>query len=103
MCNVLHFDYSGDLTVAESLDYEKQKEYIMFVGVTDGELTDQAKVIIMVLNVNDNNPEFSHSEYTFDVPVQARINGALIGKIDVTDKDGDNVTLSLMNHAEYAT
>lgn len=91
----------GDLMVAGNLDYEVSKQHVMFVGVTDGEFTDQARVVIDVLNVNDHNPEFGRAEYFFDVPNDARRSGAVIGLFDgVRDRDGDNVTLSLLNFNE---
>ena len=91
----------GDLMVAGQLDYEVTQQYVMFVGVTDGEFTDQARVVINVLNVNDHNPEFGRSEYFFDVPDDAKRNGAELGFFDeVRDRDGDNVTLSLLNFNE---
>ncbi|GAU90836.1 hypothetical protein RvY_03198-2 [Ramazzottius varieornatus] len=99
---VPHFNLSisGDLMIARPLDYEVSRQYVMFVGVTDGEFTDQARVIIDILNINDHDPEFSQAEYSFDVGADARVDGAILGKLQVTDRDGDNVTLSLLNYQE---
>ncbi|OQV18002.1 putative Cadherin EGF LAG seven-pass G-type receptor 2 [Hypsibius exemplaris] len=89
---------NGDLSIAIALDYEARQQHVMYVGVTDGEFTDQSQVVINVINVNDHNPEFGQPEYIFDVTNEAKKTGAILGRFDgVRDRDGDNVTLSLLN------
>lgn len=86
---------SGELFITELLDYETAAAYVLYVRVTDGEFTDQAKVTVEVLNENDHDPEFSEKEYIFDVPVEKKYRGSPIGHVTYFDHDGDHVTTVL--------
>ncbi len=47
-------------------------------------------VVITVLDINDNAPEFDRPRYIFNVPEDAQI-GTLVGQVQAEDRDaGDN-------------
>ncbi|XP_055349192.1 protocadherin Fat 3-like isoform X2 [Paramacrobiotus metropolitanus] len=86
---------SGNLYITMPLDYENATGYILFARVTDGEFTDQTKIVIEVLNENDHDPQFSETEYIFDIPVEKKYRGSPMGHIRYWDRDGDHVFTTL--------
>eukprot|EP00066_Takifugu_rubripes_P005913 XP_003970301.1 PREDICTED: protocadherin-11 X-linked-like [Takifugu rubripes] len=93
---------SGILSVGKRLDREKQERYVFTVIAKDnGSTSLQSNVTIrlIVQDLNDNSPAFTHPEYNFYVPENLPLFGT-VGLITVTDADsGDNaiVTLSILN------
>ncbi|XP_023650766.1 protocadherin-11 X-linked isoform X1 [Paramormyrops kingsleyae] len=93
---------SGILSVGKRLDREKQDKYSFTVVVRDSglpPLQNNVTVKVIVQDVNDNSPAFTHPEYNFYVPENLPLHGT-VGLITVTDADaGDNavVTLSILN------
>ena len=83
---------SGVVTVAQPLDRETTDMYTFVVVVTEIRVapglaaSDEAEVIVEILDTNDNNPVFSREVYevTFeeDLPV-----GALLGVVSCSDAD----------------
>ncbi|XP_074645849.1 cadherin EGF LAG seven-pass G-type receptor 2-like [Tubulanus polymorphus] len=75
--NVLHDDFSinphsGSITTKSFLDREKMDKYILKVQAADqGPLSNQhsstVPVTIMILDENDNHPQFSQKSYTIDI------------------------------------
>ncbi|XP_043830306.1 protocadherin-11 X-linked [Dromiciops gliroides] len=94
---------TGILTAVEQLDREKKDKYTFTVTARDnGEphLQSNATVTVTVLDQNDNNPTFTHSEYNFYVPENLPKHGT-VGLITVTDPDsGENgaITLTVLNN-----
>uniref|UniRef100_A0A3Q0S188 Cadherin domain-containing protein n=1 Tax=Amphilophus citrinellus TaxID=61819 RepID=A0A3Q0S188_AMPCI len=82
---------TGVISIAGSIDYEKDKKYELRIDARDsGGLTDSSKVIIEVSDVNDNAPVISVMSFTSPVSEDAPP-GATIGIINVKDLDsGDN-------------
>ncbi|KAJ8394081.1 hypothetical protein AAFF_G00054250 [Aldrovandia affinis] len=93
---------SGILSVGKRLDREKQEKYSFTVIARDNgspSLQNNVTVKVIVQDINDNSPAFTHPEYNFYVPENLPLYGT-VGLITVTDADaGDNavVTLSILN------
>ncbi|KAK2849126.1 hypothetical protein Q5P01_008960 [Channa striata] len=82
---------TGIITITGSIDYEKDKKYELRIEAKDqGGLTDSSKVIIEVIDVNDNAPVISVMSFTSPVSEDSPP-GTTIGIINVKDADsGDN-------------
>ncbi|KAM9377349.1 protocadherin-11 X-linked isoform 1-T1 [Pholidichthys leucotaenia] len=93
---------SGILSVGKRLDREKQERYDFTVIARDNgstSLQSNVTVRLIVQDLNDNSPAFTHPEYNFYVPENLPLYGT-VGLITVTDADaGDNavITLSILN------
>uniref|UniRef100_A0A8C5GWZ8 Protocadherin 11 n=1 Tax=Gouania willdenowi TaxID=441366 RepID=A0A8C5GWZ8_GOUWI len=93
---------SGILSVGKRLDREKHERYSFTVIARDNgsaSLQSNVTVRLIVQDLNDNSPAFTHPEYNFYVPENLPLYGT-VGLITVTDADaGDNavVTLSILN------
>lgn len=53
------------------------------------QLTSTAKIIINVININDNEPIFNTTEYKMNV-LENSGKGTVIGKVEATDNDLGN-------------
>ncbi|XP_020288137.1 protocadherin gamma-A1 isoform X2 [Pseudomyrmex gracilis] len=72
----------------------KPESVLLTTRVNKPDPNDTAHVNILVENVNDWEPRFSHSSYDF--PVHSAREGSVVGQVVVYDGDrGDNVSLSL--------
>ncbi|XP_067104207.1 protocadherin-11 X-linked [Osmerus mordax] len=97
---------SGVLSVGKRLDREKQEKYSFTVIARDNgstSLQNNVTVRLIVQDLNDNSPAFTHPEYNFYVPENLPLYGT-VGLITVTDSDaGDNavVTLSILNGKDH--
>nr|XP_057919940.1 protocadherin-11 X-linked isoform X1 [Doryrhamphus excisus] len=97
---------SGVLSVGKRLDREKQERYsFTVIGRDNGSSSLQSNVTVrlIVQDLNDNSPAFTHPEYNFYVPENLPLFGT-VGLITVTDADaGDNavVTLSILNGKDH--
>ncbi|MBZ3885474.1 Protocadherin gamma-A1 [Sciurus carolinensis] len=82
---------TGEISNKEPLDFEEYKIYPMEIQAQDGAgLMARAKVLIKVLDVNDNAPEVSITSVTTAVPENFPM-GAIIALINVHDQDsGEN-------------
>lgn len=98
-------DNLGNLLLHKSLDREMQEEYHLEVTVhtrSNSVANSTANVRVTVLDVNDNSPEFEHTDYKVEVSEIAKIDAQVI-QLSATDKDtGDNgrVTYSITSGAE---
>ncbi|XP_068963485.1 protocadherin gamma-B5-like [Petaurus breviceps papuanus] len=78
---------SGEITTAESIDFEKNKDYSLVVEARDGGgLVTQCTVEIEVLDVNDNAPEVILQSTTSIIPEDILPN-TVIALIKTRDKD----------------
>ncbi|KAB7505675.1 Fat-like cadherin-related tumor suppressor-like protein [Armadillidium nasatum] len=59
---------TGVLRTTAGLDRERQSEYDIWVGVTDGQRTSLTPVFVVVSDVNDNSPKFLEKVYRFNIP-----------------------------------
>ncbi|XP_012931150.1 protocadherin gamma-A2 isoform X13 [Heterocephalus glaber] len=89
---------SGDIIIIKSLDYEDTKIHEIDIEAQDGPgLLTRTKMVVMVLDVNDNAPEFYMTSATSSVPEDSPP-GTVIALFNVHDRDfGKNafVTCSL--------
>lgn len=86
------FPNSGAIYLREELDRETKDRYVLRVLATDNGSpagTATASVIVVVLDSNDNAPQFSSDSYEFTVRENLEA-GALVGTIAATDRDLDN-------------
>ncbi|XP_012663777.1 protocadherin gamma-A1 isoform X8 [Otolemur garnettii] len=92
MAQIFHLDsYTGEISNKEPLDFEEYKFYSMEVQAQDGAgLMARAKVLVNVLDINDNAPEVTITSVTTAVPENFPP-GSIIAVISVQDEDsGDN-------------
>ena len=52
-------------------------------------------VEVNIINVNDNPPEFEERDYALSI-AENQPGGALVGRLQATDIDGDTVTYSVL-------
>ncbi|KAM8732965.1 uncharacterized protein AB9X84_024865 [Acanthopagrus schlegelii] len=82
---------TGVISITGSVDYEKHKKYELRIDAKDqGGLSDSSKVVIEVIDVNDNAPTLSVMSFTSPVSEDSPA-GTTIGIINVKDLDsGEN-------------
>ncbi|XP_048187000.1 protocadherin gamma-A3-like [Perognathus longimembris pacificus] len=87
---------TGDISILKSLDYEEAMSYEIKIEAQDGPgLFSRAKVLVTVLDVNDNAPEVTIASLTGAVPEEAAA-GSEIALINVHDRDsGQNGQVSI--------
>ncbi|XP_031698095.1 protocadherin alpha-8-like, partial [Anarrhichthys ocellatus] len=81
---------SGEITVNANLDYEDSNAYELRVRATDqghSPRSGYSKVLVEVVDVNDNAPEISITSLMTPVKESAEI-GTVVALVTVTDKDG---------------
>uniref|UniRef100_A0A4W5QLP8 Cadherin domain-containing protein n=1 Tax=Hucho hucho TaxID=62062 RepID=A0A4W5QLP8_9TELE len=81
---------SGEITVKANLDHEENAAYELRVQATDqgpSARSGYSKVLVEVIDVNDNAPEISVTSLMNPVKEDADI-GTVVALVTVTDKDG---------------
>ncbi|XP_028249902.1 protocadherin-8 [Parambassis ranga] len=108
-----HIDpYSGDVTLKAVVDFEKRKSYELSIRASDlgaNSVPSTCKVVIDVLDVNDNAPEISIKPMTSSSDGVAYITEAaaaesFVALISTSDRDsGSNgyVRISLLGHEHF--
>ncbi|XP_054265721.1 cadherin-99C-like [Macrosteles quadrilineatus] len=90
-------DKTGVLSVIRKLDREDLTRYELVIKAEDeGGLSSTANVNIVVSDINDKNPEFTHLPYEFTVT--EGVKDVFVGQVTATDADegmNANVTYSL--------
>ncbi|XP_048187407.1 protocadherin alpha-11-like [Perognathus longimembris pacificus] len=77
------------LVLKKPLDREKAPEFNLLLTATDGgkpALTGTAQLVVRVLDVNDNDPEFDQLEYRVKL-TENTPEGTLVIKLNATDRD----------------
>ncbi|XP_026135734.1 protocadherin gamma-A1-like isoform X6 [Carassius auratus] len=78
---------TGDIIVNGDLDFEKSKRFQLHVEATDkGGLTDSSKVVIELIDVNDNAPLISVISFSNPIPEDAEPE-TVIAMLNVKDLD----------------
>ncbi|XP_010132124.1 PREDICTED: protocadherin Fat 4-like [Buceros rhinoceros silvestris] len=80
---------TGQLSLSQQLDYETIKQFEVEVEASDGgqlSLSSNTRVVVHVLDVNDNPPEFNQAAYDIFV-LENLPKGSPIYTFTVTDKD----------------
>nr|XP_019951921.1 PREDICTED: protocadherin gamma-C3-like [Paralichthys olivaceus] len=83
-------DKTGEITVKGDIDYEENQAYEIRVQARDKgnpPRSAHSKVLVEVIDVNDNAPEISVSSLMSPVKEDAEI-GTAVAMVTVTDKDG---------------
>ncbi|XP_044218767.1 protocadherin alpha-8-like isoform X11 [Thunnus albacares] len=81
---------SGEIIVKANLDYEESNAYELRVRATDQGASPRSgysKVLVEVVDVNDNAPEISVTSLMTPIKESAEI-GTVVALVTVTDKDG---------------
>ncbi|XP_027697674.1 protocadherin gamma-A4-like isoform X8 [Vombatus ursinus] len=95
---------TGDITVLENLDYEESSFYDIDIEVRDGPgLLDRAKVLIKVLDVNDNAPDIIITSVTNSISENSSA-GSVVALFNVQDRDSGvngQVTCSIPEHLPF--
>ncbi|XP_028982787.1 cadherin-related family member 1 isoform X1 [Betta splendens] len=90
---------SGNVTLVEKLDREKQDSFDVFVSISDGQSKVVERVTVFVMDTNDEKPEFQNMPAIIDV-VETTQSGSSIFKAEAVDRDtgsGGSVTYYLQN------
>ncbi|XP_054647568.1 protocadherin alpha-10-like isoform X2 [Dunckerocampus dactyliophorus] len=99
-------DKTGTVTTKKSLDFEETNAFELRVQASDGgssPLTSHTKLLIEVLDVNDNAPEISVTSLLNTVKEDVTI-GTAIAIVSVLDKDGGKnglVHSKINNHVPF--
>ncbi|KAM4732124.1 protocadherin alpha-2-like isoform 3-T3 [Anableps anableps] len=83
---------TGEITLKGSLDYEETRAYEIRVQAKDQGTSPRsayAKLLIEVIDVNDNSPEISVTSLMTPVREDAQL-GTIVALVTVSDKDGGN-------------
>nr|XP_061793164.1 protocadherin alpha-4-like [Nerophis lumbriciformis] len=78
---------SGTVTNVKKLDFEERSNFEVRVQASDGARTSHTKLLIEVLDVNDNAPEISVTSLLSTVKEDATI-GTAVALVSILDKDG---------------
>ncbi|XP_078405892.1 protocadherin alpha-C2-like [Cetorhinus maximus] len=80
---------TGEIRVEELLDFEEENRYELDVQAVDNgspAIAGHSKVLIKLIDVNDNAPEVKLTSFTSKVPEDA-VPGTVVALIDVMDRD----------------
>ncbi|XP_066478945.1 protocadherin gamma-A6-like isoform X4 [Tiliqua scincoides] len=95
---------TGEIILRQSLDYEDKTTYEFEVQAKDGGgLNDRSKVVIFVIDVNDNAPELAVTFVTNSIP-ESSPTGTVIAILNVQDRDSGingEVTCSISNNLPF--
>ena len=97
---------SGSLLLRSGLDYESTAKYQFILVCFDGDNNATAEVIVNVLPVNDNSPQFTQEQYDFSVDrTDPSPSDTIIGVVEASDADtgeaGTTVTYSIDSSSHF--
>ncbi|XP_063046152.1 protocadherin gamma-A11-like isoform X3 [Engraulis encrasicolus] len=97
--------YTGEIILKGDLDYERAKNHEFYVeGKDEGGLSDSCKIIIDVVDVNDNSPVISTISQSSTIAEDAP-SDTVIAMISVNDPDSDSngqVSCSINENIPFA-
>ena len=88
---------SGEVTVVGDIDFEAFSSYMLIVEVRDSgfpSLTNTSSVLVSILNLNDNPPEFPSEVTSISIPENTLVNSTVF-TTEAVDADGDNITYQI--------
>ncbi|XP_034453268.1 protocadherin gamma-A1-like [Hippoglossus hippoglossus] len=90
LADIFHLDSTtGTITLSGQVDYEKDKKYEIIIEAMDqGGLTDSSKVLIEIVDVNDNAPVINVMSFSSPVPEDSPL-GTTVAIINVIDADSE--------------
>ncbi|XP_049324722.1 protocadherin beta-16-like isoform X45 [Astyanax mexicanus] len=81
--------YSGEIVLNGQVDFEKSNNYQLEIQARDqGGLSDSCKVVIVVMDVNDNTPSINILSMSSSVSEMSKI-GTVVAMMKVNDPDSD--------------
>lgn len=89
------FPNSGLIYLKQRLDREVKDRYVVIIGASDNGTpadTATARVVVTVVDANDNDPRFTKEIYEFTVEENLPV-GSFVGKIAAVDPDLGNNAL----------
>ncbi|XP_029588099.1 protocadherin beta-16-like [Salmo trutta] len=87
---LFHINADGDLILDGPIDYEKDRNYqIDIEAIDNGGLSDSSKIIIDVIDVNDNSPVINLISKSGSIPEDSRPN-TVIAMMSVNDPDSES-------------
>ena len=96
---------TGEITVLRSLDHEATPTVTFMVVARDAgdpAMSGSATVVVRVLDVNDNSPQFDVAQYLFRVDENLP-SGTLVGQLTAVDADSDaNVSYVITSSSSSA-
>ncbi|XP_064810566.1 protocadherin gamma-A10-like isoform X10 [Oncorhynchus masou masou] len=103
--DIFHMDETtGTMTLVGKIDYEKDKKYELMIEAMDqGGLTDSSKVLIEIVDVNDNSPVINVMSFSSPVSEDSPL-GTTIAIINVKDADSESnghVMCSIDNNVPF--
>ncbi|KAM8897984.1 protocadherin-16 [Spinachia spinachia] len=82
--------YSGGVSLTAPLDFEEKTWYTVTVRATDSQHQTEANITILVEDINDNAPAFTHDLYQVTLPEHTPP-GSIVVTVTATDRDsGEN-------------
>nr|XP_023698681.1 protocadherin gamma-A6-like isoform X22 [Paramormyrops kingsleyae] len=97
-------DKTGEIKVSGPIDFEEGSSYEIRIDSKDGAgLSSQAKLIIEIIDVNDNAPEIFLKSLNNPIPEDA-VPGTEVGLINVQDKDSEEngqVRCTIKQHVPF--
>ncbi|XP_031728397.1 protocadherin-16 [Anarrhichthys ocellatus] len=82
--------YSGGVSLTAPLDFEEKTWYTLTVRTTDSQHQTEANITILVEDINDNAPAFTHDLYQVTLPEHTPP-GSVVITVTATDRDsGEN-------------
>ncbi|KAM8851649.1 cadherin-related family member 1a isoform 1-T1 [Synchiropus picturatus] len=90
---------SGNITLIEELDREKEDSIDVLVSITDGQSKVVERVTIFVMDANDEKPEFQNMPAIIDV-LETTDSGSSIYQVEAVDRDtgsGGSITYYVQN------
>ena len=84
----------GKVTLVKKLDHERSPEFKLLVTANDTRHSTPATLTVMVVDVNDNPPQFHATPYIKDVPERSSV-GTPVMNVSASDADSGSYSESL--------
>jgi len=79
---------NGNILLSKYLDYETKKSYNLTVSVTDGTFSSFTYLLVQVIDINDNPPQFPKDVYHVNISENIE-EESVIMQLHATDRDED--------------
>nr|XP_009929821.1 PREDICTED: cadherin-related family member 5 [Opisthocomus hoazin] len=84
----------SELQLNRSVDYETDTVLLVYLICQDSAgQSDSLEIIVTILNVNDNSPEFEQTNLTAVVPEDTKVNATVVAREDLSASDADLDTI----------
>ncbi|XP_026833139.1 fat-like cadherin-related tumor suppressor homolog isoform X3 [Drosophila erecta] len=79
---------NGNILLSKYLDYETKQFYNLTISVTDGTFTTLTNLLVQVIDINDNPPQFAKDVYHVNISENIE-EESVIMQLHATDRDED--------------